>query len=122
MFRHTEQSAVIRQWEDNHLVGTSRQNDTKGPGTTFSAQSLLSSRHYYSRARAYPMVVMSIIPYAPDAEKAKLRKLLTEDSRSVYKEEQRDWRGNSYRKWFKVISDIHICHHHVSRCISTHTR
>jgi hypothetical protein len=104
MYRHTEHSAVVRQWEDLHIVGKAESAaDKNSTQNTSSTQTILSSRQFFSRARAYPMAVSSIIPYAPDDEKARLRRQQTEDARNIFKEPQRDWRGISYRSFFKVV-------------------
>lgn len=56
---------------------------------------LLSSRMFYSRARAYPVAVFSVIKYDAGEEKAKIAKLKAEDQRGleVFELPQRDWRG-----------------------------
>lgn len=106
MYRHTEHSAVVRQWEDLHVLGKADANIDKNVSQNYSStQTILCSRQFFSRARGYPMAVASIIPYAPDDEKAKLRRLQTEDARNIFKEPQRDWRGISYRSFFKVKCD-----------------
>ena len=67
-------------------------------GTSISSVPLLSSRMFYSRARAYPVAVFSVIKYDAGEEKAKMAKLKAEDQRGleVFELPQRDWRGNKY--------------------------
>lgn len=50
---------------------------------------------FYSRARAYPVAVFSVIKYDAGEEKAKIAKLKAEDQRGleVFELPQRDWRG-----------------------------
>ena len=57
---------------------------------------LLSSRLFYSRARAYPVAIFSVIKYDAGEEKAKIAKLRAEDRRGleVFELPQRDWRGD----------------------------
>ena len=66
-------------------------------GTSTSSVPLLSSRMFYSRARAYPVAVFSVIKYDAGEEKAKMAKLKAEDQRGleVFELPQRDWRGNN---------------------------
>ena len=56
---------------------------------------LLSSRMFYSRLRAYPVSIFSVIKYDAGEEKAKMLKLRAEDQRGleVFMLPQRDWRG-----------------------------
>ena len=64
-------------------------------GTVVNTIPLLSSRMFYSRARAYPVAVFSVIKYDAGEEKAKIAKLKAEDQRGleVFELPQRDWRG-----------------------------
>lgn len=61
---------------------------------------LLSSRLFYSRARAYPVAIFSVIKYDAGEEKAKIAKLRAEDRRGleVFELPQRDWRGDISKK------------------------
>ena len=64
-------------------------------GAAVNTIPLLSSRMFYSRARAYPVAVFSVIKYDAGEEKAKIAKLKAEDQRGleVFELPQRDWRG-----------------------------
>ena len=64
-------------------------------GTSGLPLPLLSSRMFYSRARAYPVAIFSVIKYDAGEEKAKIAKLRAEDQRGleVFELPQRDWRG-----------------------------
>lgn len=98
MTKITEQSAVVRHWEDQLLL--------TGPiSTSTSPQPLLSSRMFISRARAYPMAVFSIIKYDISEEKAKLERMKADDKKGLeaYDLPQRDWRGLSYKQLFKPM-------------------
>ena len=93
MSKLTELSALVRQWEDSML----RIHEE-------SQQDLLSSRIFYSRARGYPVCVLSVLQYAPEAERAKLERKKNEDSQGleVFKQPARDWRGISYMSYLEV--------------------
>jgi hypothetical protein len=67
-------------------------------GTSAISVPLLSSRMFYSRARAYPVAVFSVIKYDAGEEKAKMAKLKAEDQRGleVFELPQRDWRGKNH--------------------------
>lgn len=74
---------------------------------------LLSSRMFYSRARAYPVAVFSVIKYDAGEEKAKIAKLKAEDQRGleVFELPQRDWRGKQLhsvreRQFYEECSTI----------------
>ena len=98
MTKITEQSAVVRHWEDQLLVS--------GPvSSSNSPQPLLSSRMFVSRARAYPMAVFSIIKYDISEEKAKLERMKADDKKGLeaYDLPKRDWRGLSYKQLFKPM-------------------
>ena len=98
MTKITEQSAVVRHWEDQLLIS--------GPiSSSTSPQPLLSSRMFVSRARAYPMVVFSIIKYDISEEKAKLERLKSDNKKGLeaYELPKRDWRGLSYKQLFKPM-------------------
>ena len=89
-----ENAAVVRHWEDTLLRGIGE-----------CKQQLLPSRLFYSRARGYPLCVMSVVHYAPEAEKAKMEKNLNVDSEglTVFNLPLRDWRGNSYITIMQVV-------------------
>lgn len=127
MLRVNEQSAVIRHWEVQLLA--------RGPVAAAAAaslaaaaasgqhhqqqqlqqlqqlqhqqQPLLNSRLFYSRVRAYPTVVFSVIKYDAGEEKAKLAKLRAEDKKGleVFELPQRDWRGLSYKPLFRQLAE-----------------
>ena len=111
MLRTNEQSAVIRHWEEKLLA--------RGPiiptTTTITPvvqppvlqQPLLSSRLFYSRVRAYPTLVFSVIKYDAGEEKAKLAKLRAEDRKGleVFALTIRDWRGFSYKALFRQLAE-----------------
>ncbi len=67
MQRMSDQSVVVRQWEDQLLL--------RGSITTASSpaiatnQPLLSSRMFFSRARSYPTMVFSVIKYDAGEER-----------------------------------------------------
>lgn len=108
MLRVNEQSAVVRHWEDQMLA--------RGPhlGGGLAGQNgqlpLLSSRMFYSRARAYPVAVFSVIKYDAGEEKAKIAKLRAEDQRGleVFDLPLRDWRGTLlfYRYSYNAIITV----------------
>lgn len=89
LLRLSEQSALVRQWEDGML------RDTSLP--------LLSSRLFFSRSRGYPLCVSSVNGYAPQEEKRRQEKQKIEDNRGVevFKQPVRDWRGISYAAHLK---------------------
>lgn len=98
MTKITEQSAVVRHWEDQLLIS--------GPvSSSTTPQPLLSSRMFVSRARAYPMAVFSIIKYDISKEKAKLERMKADDKKGLeaYDLPKRDWRGLSYKQLFKPM-------------------
>jgi hypothetical protein len=82
-----EQAAVVRHWEDSLLSGAAEYK-----------QQLLPSRIFYSRARGYPLCVMSVLQYVPEAEQAKMEKNKNVDSQGLaaFNQSVRDWRGNSF--------------------------
>ncbi len=94
MSKLTDQSAVIRQWEDTLLRGLGE-----------PTQNLLASRIFYSRARGYPVCVMSVLQYNTEAERAKMERTKNIDSfgLEVYKQPARDWRGISYMSFLQVM-------------------
>lgn len=89
--RITEQSAVIRHWEDQLL--------SKGQ--------LQNSRLFFSRARGYPSAVFSVIKYDAGEEKARIERLKADDQKGmeVFELPKRDWRGCSYKPLFKPLSE-----------------
>lgn len=97
----SDQSAVVRQWEDQLLLkaGTSAATQLSSP--------LLNCRVFCSRARSYPSVVFSVIKYDAGEEKAKLQKLIADDHKGleVFELPRRDWRGFSYKPLFKTVSE-----------------
>eukprot|EP01032_Pedospumella_encystans_P010270 gene10270-12022_t len=97
----SDQSAVVRQWEDQLLLkaGVSAATQQSAP--------LLSCRVFCSRARSYPNMVFSVIKYDAGEEKAKIQKLIAEDHKGleVFELPRRDWRGFSYRTLFKTVSE-----------------
>eukprot|EP01034_Spumella_vulgaris_P038563 gene38563-47623_t len=107
MLRISDQSAIVRQWEDQLLlkghVQSSSSNTT--PALT-NNQPLLSSRMFASRARCYPTMVFSVIKYDAGEEKAKIDKIRAEDQKGleVFKLPGRDWRGFSYKPLFKPLA------------------
>jgi hypothetical protein len=98
--RLSEMSAVVRQWEDQLLIRGFTNTSAKG-----IQQPLLSSRMFFTRARAYPVATMSIIKYDAGQEAKKLSKLKAVDQKGleVYVIPTRDWRGFSYKPLFKPI-------------------
>lgn len=90
-----EHAAVMRQWEDSLLRGAGEYR-----------QQLLPSRIFYSRARGYPLCVMSVLHYAPEAEQAKMDKEMNVDTQglSAFNQPVRDWRGNSFMSVFQDSS------------------
>jgi hypothetical protein len=62
---------------------------------------------FFSRAKAYPIAVFSVIKYDAGTEKAKLEKQKAEDKKGmeIFKTPQRDWRGSSYKLLFKLMSE-----------------
>lgn len=91
----TDQSAMVRQWEDQMLSGTTVTNSNGIP------QQLLSFRLFFTKARGYPSMVCSIIKYDAGEEKAKMEKIKAVDQKGleVYKLPIRDWRGCSYKTY-----------------------
>jgi hypothetical protein len=103
-FQHiSDQSAVVRQWEDQLLVKTKNNVNT----ASMSSHSILNNRLFCSRHRSYPCMVFSIIKYDAGEEKAKIDKLKAEDHKGleVFELPKRDWRGYSYKLLFKPVSD-----------------
>ena len=92
----SDQAAVVRGWEESIL----RKNE-KNP------YSILQSRVFVSRARAYPMSCFSVIGYDKDKEQARMEKQKADDMKGmeVYELPSRDWRGLSYKPLFKAISE-----------------
>lgn len=100
MLRVNEQSAVVRHWEDQMLAkGLQISGHLSLP--------LLSSRMFFSRSRAYPVAIFSVIKYDAGTEKAKLAKLKAEDQRGleVFELPLMDWRGLSYKNLFRSLSE-----------------
>ena len=108
LFRYTisrisDQGAVVRRWEEQLLsrgaaLTSSGSNSQQQPG-------LLRSRIFFSRARAYPVAICSVIGYDVLKEKAKIEKMRAEDQKGleVFELPQRDWRGCSYKPLFKTM-------------------
>lgn len=92
--RISEQSTVVRQWEEQLLL------ENKG---TNSNMSMNNSRLFFSRARCYPTAVFSVIMY--DAEKTKKSKSLGSRGLNVFELEKRDWRGLSFQQFFHPTYD-----------------
>jgi hypothetical protein len=92
LVRMQEQNQTVRllKWEDLALKA-----------------SLLSSRIVFSRARAYPNVLCTVITYNAGEEKARLERQSGADLRSleVFDIAPRDWRGQSYRALLKPLYD-----------------
>mmetsp|Transcript_12818 Transcript_12818/g.19294 ORF Transcript_12818/g.19294 Transcript_12818/m.19294 type:complete len:477 (-) Transcript_12818:154-1584(-) len=103
MNRFNEQSALVKQWEDALL-------HTQMPSSTHTSQlpnigntgGLLGSRLFFSRSHGYPLSMLSVIPYTPEAEKARAEKQAeSSQGAKTYKLPQRDWRGISFRGYFQ---------------------
>lgn len=94
-----EQAAVMRHWEDSLLRGVGEYK-----------QQILPSRLFYSRARGYPVCVMSVLHYAPEAEQAKMDKEMNVDSQGLTAFDQpvRDWRGNSHMEVLQVSYTVFV--------------
>ena len=112
MLRINEQSAVIRHWEVQLLARGPITPSTASIATPVAQppvlqQPLLSSRLFYSRVRAYPTLVFSVIKYDAGEEKAKLAKLRAEDRKGleVFALTIRDWRGFSYKALFRQLAE-----------------
>jgi hypothetical protein len=92
----SDQAAVVRGWEDGIL-----RKNAKNP------YSILTSRVFVSRARAYPVSCFSVIGYDPNKEQARIERQRAEDLKGteVFELPSRDWRGLSYKPLFKAISD-----------------
>ena len=113
LLKLTDQSAVVRHWEDA-LLGSNRTSSS----SSSSHQSILSSRMIFSRTRAYPTAICSIIKYDAIGEAKKINKQKADDHKGleVYVLPQRDWRGLSYKPLFKPIyEDESINRYHYDR-------
>lgn len=90
-----EQRNELKRWENQILLGSRSSSDAG-----VSKPPILSTRLFYSRARAYPVSVSSVIKYDAGEEKAKLETLLSGDTLGfeVFNVPTRDWRGLSYQK------------------------
>jgi hypothetical protein len=104
MLRINEQSAVVRHWEDQLIAQGPRSMSTKSIGQSIP---VLSSRMFYSRARAYPVGIFSVIKYDAGEEKARRAKLRAEDKKGleVFDLPKRDWRGFSYKPLFRPLAE-----------------
>lgn len=104
MQRISDQSVVIRQWEDQLLMHGNT-TATATPAITAN-KPLLASRMFFSRARSYPTMVFSVIKYDAGEERAKIDKIRAGDQKGleVFKLPSRDWRGFSYKPLFKPIA------------------
>jgi len=98
--RYYEQRHELKRWEDQALAGgfTAASGVEKEP--------LLSTRLFFSRARAYPLSVCSIIQYNAEDEKARLDNIRGEDvqGHEVFNVAVRDWRGSSYENVLSAVS------------------
>eukprot|EP01033_Poteriospumella_lacustris_P000832 gene832-595_t len=112
--RLTDQSALCRQWEDKMIKSTAPIPSTDPAATvtnnTRKSQTdptLFESRVFYSRSRSYPIMVASFIKYDAGEEKAKLEKMKADDQKGmeVFELPERDWRGFSYKPYFKQLSE-----------------
>lgn len=92
----SDQAAVVRGWEESILRRNAR-----------NPYSILQSRVFVSRARAYPMSCFSVIGYDKDKEQARIDRQKADDLKGieVYELPSRDWRGLSYKPLFKAISE-----------------
>jgi hypothetical protein len=104
MLRTNEQSAEIRKWEDHLISQGPRLVSPRGVGPSVP---LLASRMFYSRARAYPVGICSVIKYDAGEEKARRAKLRAEDKKGleVFELPKRDWRGFSYKPLFRPLAE-----------------
>jgi hypothetical protein len=111
----TDQSAVVRQWEDQ-LLSTNQQTARVSPTNASSSISsgqqqtrpLLSSRIFCSRTNSYPTLVFSVIKYDAGEEKAKFAKLRALDNQiGVFEIPKRDWRGCSYKSLFRPLAELY---------------
>ena len=83
----------VKRWEEQTIAG----GVVSTSGST--APPILATRLFFSRSRAYPLVVGSIIAYDAGEEKARLENIRAGDTHGfeVFKVPARDWRGSSYQ-------------------------
>jgi hypothetical protein len=113
--RLTDQSALCRQWEDKliNTVAIAGNSVVANGGMATSVlksqqdPTLFESRVFFSRSRSYPVMVASFIKYDAGEEKAKLEKMKADDQKGmeVFELPERDWRGFSYKPYFKQLSE-----------------
>lgn len=107
MQKLTDQSALCRQWEEKMINTTAITAPTHGALKNQQDPTLFSSRIFYSRSRSYPVMVGSFIKYDAGEEKAKLEKMKADDQKGmeVFDLPERDWRGFSYKPYFKQLQE-----------------
>lgn len=88
MMKILDEGADIHKWESSLLRN--------------QQQPILSSRLFFSQARSYPFLTLSVIGYRPEVEQAKLDRKAAEDNRGneVFETVHGDWRGRSYHRYF----------------------
>ena len=121
LMKISDQSAVIRQWEESILQSMSRfdninnANNTNNNAVTTTnkgkkrkdLKSSSSARMFFSRSRGYPNAVSSIIAYVPEKEYARLvREKARNEGLQVFQLPSRDWRGHSYSNILQSTADI----------------
>ena len=119
LMKISDQSAVIRQWEESILQSLSRFDNistnitnsnvsTTNKGTKRKdLKSSSSARMFFSRSRGYPNAVSSIIAYVPEKEYARLvREKARNEGLQVFQLPSRDWRGHSYSNILKTTAEI----------------
>jgi hypothetical protein len=98
--RYFEQRHELKRWEDQALTGGFVAT------TGVEKPQILNTRLFFSRARAYPLSVCSIIQYNAEDEKARLDNIRGEDvqGHEVFNVAVRDWRGSSYENVLRDVS------------------
>ena len=101
-----EQRNEVKRWEDQALAG----------GTNSTVVPILSSRLFFSRSRAYPLAVFSVIEYDAGEEKARLANIRAGDTHGfeVFKAPKRDWRGSSYEHKLSMSAAELLADHEVN--------
>lgn len=105
-YAYDDQSAEVKHWQETLLgrrppnIPTSLSDGVIGDS---AQQSLLSSRMFVCRSRAYPVMVCSIVKY--DAGQEAKKKADAQKGLEVFTLPQRDWRGLSYKPLFKPLGE-----------------
>lgn len=111
-YTYDDQSAEVKHWQES-LLGRRAPNIniptsssslySLANNESIQQQSILSSRIFVCRSRAYPVMVYSIVKY--DAGQEAKKKADAQKGLEVFTLPQRDWRGLSYKPLFKPLSE-----------------